>query len=744
MHRVEREVCGRTLSFEFGRVARQADAGLLVRYGDTIVFASACYKKEPVDFMAFFPLTVDYREMAFASGKIPGGFFKREGAPRDKEKLTCRLVDRPIRPLFPENFRNETQIISYLFSSDSENESDLLALLGASCALAVSEIPFLGPIGACRIGKVNGELVANPLMSQLDDAEMSMMFAGIRNEKGEDLIMMIAGEAKGISHDDLDRAVEMAMPHIRTTLDMQLEMVKAAGKPKIKPDKPNIPPELEAAVRERAESRVRELNKIQDKLERQEALDRLKLEVVEALAEQFPDSKGPVAEALDALVGRDVRRMAIEDNRRLDGRAFDAVRPITCEVGVLPRAHGSALFTRGQTQSICAATLGTKSDRQVVDDVELEVEEKKRFMLHYNFPPFSVGEVRFLRGPSRRDVGHGDLAEKALEAVAPTEEEFPYTIRLVSYILESNGSSSMASACAGSLAMMDAGIPVKSAVAGMAMGLIKEGDKYHILTDILGAEDHYGDMDFKVTGTRDAITAIQLDLKLPGVPWALLREAVLKATEARRHVLDVMEKTIAEPRPDISRYAPRIVSIVIDKEKIGTVIGPGGKMIRRITEETGSQIDIEDDGTVTIASNKPEALAAAKAWVESLVAEAEIGKVYHGTVTRIMTFGAFVEILPGKEGLVHISQLAGERVREVEDVVKVGDKVWVKVVEVDDLGRVNLSRKKALEERGELPPSEDDGIAKRPPRPRDGGRDRGSRDHGRDRGPRGRDRGPRR
>ncbi|HDQ98867.1 MAG TPA: polyribonucleotide nucleotidyltransferase, partial [candidate division WOR-3 bacterium] len=564
-----------------------------------------------------------------------------------------------------------------------------------------------------------------------------------------DLIMMIAGEAKGISHDDLDRAVEMAMPHIRTTLDMQFELVGKVGKPKIKPEKPNVPPELEAAVRERAEAKVRELNRTEDKQERQRGLDELKLALVNELTVSpdgetpapFPNAKGPVTEALDALVGRDVRRMAIEENRRLDGRGFDVVRPITCEVGVLPRAHGSALFTRGQTQSICAATLGTKQDEQVVDDVELEVEEKKRFMLHYNFPPFSVGEVRFLRGPSRRDVGHGDLAEKALEAVVPTEEDFPYTIRLVSYILESNGSSSMASACAGSLALMDAGIPVKDAVAGMAMGLIKEGDKYRILTDILGAEDHFGDMDFKVTGTRDAITAIQLDLKLPGVSWPLLREAVVKATEARRQVLDVMEKTIAAPRPELSRYAPRIISIAIDKEKIGTVIGPGGKMIRRITEETGATIDIEDDGTVTIASNKADALDKAKAWVESLVAEAEVGRVYEGTVTRLMNFGAFVEILPGKEGLVHISQLAPERIRAVEDAVKVGDKVWVKVVEVDDLGRVNLSRRKAMEERGEIPPSDDDGIAKRPPR-RDGDR----RDSGRDRdrrGSRDRDRGSR-
>jgi polyribonucleotide nucleotidyltransferase len=570
-----------------------------------------------------------------------------------------------------------------------------------------------------------------------------MMFTGIRDERGQDLIMMIAGEAKGMKLEELDRAVELAMPIIRTTIDMQLELVAKVGKPKVKPGKPNVPPELEAAVSEVAGARVRELNRVTDKLERQRGLDELKLALITELTvspdgqapARFPNAKGPITEALDSLIGRDIRRLAIEENRRLDGRDFTTVRPISCEVGVLPRAHGSALFTRGQTQSLCAATLGTKQDEQVVDDVELEVEEKKRFMLHYNFPPFSVGEVRFLRGPGRREIGHGNLAEKSLEAVAPGEDTFPYTIRLVSDILESNGSSSMASVCAGSLAMMDAGIPVRAAVAGMAMGLVKEGDKYRILTDILGAEDHYGDMDFKVAGTRDGITGIQLDLKLPGVPWSLLREAVIQATEARRQVLDVMEKAIAAPRPELSRYAPRIVSIVIDKEKIGTVIGPGGKMIRRITEETGATIDIEDDGTVTIASNKADALDKARAWVESLVAEAEVGRVYEGTVTRLMNFGAFVEILPGKEGLVHISQLAPERIRAVEDAVKVGDKVWVKVVEVDDLGRVNLSRRKAMEERGEIPPSDDDGIAKRPPR-RDGDR--------RDRGPSRDRRGPRR
>ncbi len=731
MHRVEREVCGRGLSIEYGRVARQADAGVLVRYGDSVVFASACYRKEAADYLPFFPLTIDYRELAFAAGKIPGGFFKREGRPRDKETLTCRMIDRPIRPLFPPNFRNETQVIVYLLSTDMENESDLIAMLGASCALSISEIPFLGPLGACRIGKVDGEIVANPTMSQLAGAQMSMMFVGI-----EDRIMMIAGEADDITIEDLDKAIEVATPIIAQTIEMQLEMVETVGKPKIAVEQSNVPPEIEAEVRTRAEAKVREINDSADKLDRNDAVAEFKRSLVEDLAEQFPDSEKQIAEVLDGLVKADIRRRILENDQRLDGRPLNAVRPIECEVGILPRTHGSALFTRGQTQAMAATTLGTKSDEQVIDDVELEEEKRKRFMLHYNFPPFSVGEVRFLRGPGRREIGHGNLAEGSLEAVVPSEENFPYTVRLVTNIMESNGSSSMASVCAGSLAMMDAGVPVKAAVAGVAMGLVKDGDKYRILTDILGAEDHYGDMDFKVAGTRNGITGIQLDLKLPGVPWSLLREAALQATEARMGILDVMDKAIDKPRPELSEYAPRIESIVIDKEKIGTVIGPGGKTIRKITEETGAKIDIEDDGTVTIASNKADALRKAKEWVELLVAEVEVGQMYEGEVKRIMSFGAFVEVLPGKEGMVHISQLAPERVRSVEDVVKVGDRIWVKVVEVDDLGRVNLSRRKAMEERGEIPPSDDDGIAKRPERrgPPRGGHDRGrpsSRDRGR-------------
>ncbi|MFO7649773.1 MAG: polyribonucleotide nucleotidyltransferase [bacterium] len=736
MHKVEREVCGRTLSLEFGRVARQADGGVLARYGDTVILASACYKKEPpTTYQDFFPLTVDYRELAYAAGKIPGGFFKREGKPRDKETLTCRLIDRPIRPLFPPNFRNETQIVEFLMSTDMENESDPLALIGASAALHVSDIPFLGPIGACRVGKLAGEFILNPPMNKEAEAEMWLVYVGIG-----DKVMTIAGQARDASPEDIDKGWELAAPVVRQTIEMQEELRKAVGKPKLVMEKPLVPAELESEVRRIAEAKVKAANDITDKLARGTARSQLSREVIEALAEKFPNMEKAIKELLDSMAGADMIKRVLATGIRLDGRTETEVRPIDCTAAILPRAHGSALFTRGQTQSLAAVTLGTKQDEQVIDDVELEQEEKKRFMLHYNFPPFSVGEVRFLRGPGRRDIGHGDLAERALASVIPDEESFPYTVRIVSDILESNGSSSMASVCAGSLAMMDAGVPIRAAVAGMAMGLITDGDiasgaPYRIVTDILGDEDHYGFMDFKIAGTRTGITAIQLDLKLPGVPYKVLAEGIRRATTARLHVLDRMDKEIDKPREDISKYAPRIVSIVIDKEKIGTVIGPGGKMIRRITEETGATIDIEDDGTVTIAATRNEALLAAKEWVESLVADAVVGRLYEGNVTRLMTFGAFVEILPGKEGLVHISQLGPDRVAEVTDAVHVGDKIWVKVVEIDDQGRVNLSRKKAMEERGEIPPSDDSGVARRPPRHDGGGRDRRGGGGGRDRRP---------
>jgi polyribonucleotide nucleotidyltransferase len=736
MQRVERDICGRKLSFEHGRVARQADGGLLARYGDTVILASAVYAKEPPrEYLDYFPLIVDYRVLAYAAGKIPGGFFKREGKPRDKETLTCRLIDRPIRPLFPANFRADTQIVEYLLSTDLENESEFLGLIAASAALHISEIPFLGPIGACRVAKIGGEFVLNPPMTREAEAEMWMLYVGIGDQ-----VMTIAGQAREVSPEDIDKGWELAQPVIKETIDLQNELRALVGKPKLVNDKPNVPPELEAAIRTTAADRVKATNDIVDKLSRGGARGVLQRAVISELSEKYPSSDKMIKEVLDEMFGEDMRRRVLETGVRLDGRNESEVRPIECAVGVLPRAHGSALFTRGQTQSLAATTLGTKQDEQVIDDVELEVEERKSYMLHYNFPPFSVGEVKFLRGPGRREIGHGDLAERGLEAVIPREEDFPYTVRIVSDILESNGSSSMASVCAGSLSLMDAGVPVKAAVAGMAMGLITDGDiakgaKYRIVTDILGDEDHYGYMDFKVAGTRKGITAIQLDLKLPGVPYSVLAEGIRKATTARLSVLDIMDKAIDKPRPDLSKYAPRIVSIVIDKEKIGTVIGPGGKMIRKITEETGATIDIEDDGTVTIASNKVDALNAAKEWVESLVEEVQVGKLYEGTVTRLMNFGAFVEVLPGKEGLVHISQLGPERYNRVEDAVNEGDKVWVKVVEIDDMGRVNLSRRKAMEERGEIPPSDDTGIASRPPR-RGGPPHRGRDDRRDRRGPR--------
>ncbi len=736
INRVEKDVCGRTLSFEHGSVARQSDGGLLARYGDTVILASAVYAKDPPkEYLDYFPLIVDYRVLAYAAGKIPGGFFKREGKPRDKETLTCRLIDRPIRPLFPANFRADTQIVEYLLSTDLENESEFLGLIAASCALHISDIPFQGPIGACRVGKINGEFVLNPPMTKEPEAEMWMLYVGIGDQ-----VMTIAGQAREVSPEDIDKGWELAAPVIKQTIELQEELRKLVGKPKLVNDKPNVPPELEAAIRQTAADGVKAANDIVDKLSRGNARSALQRTVIAGLAEKFPGSDKMIKETLDEMFGEDMRRRVLETGVRLDGRNETEVRQIDCAVGVLPRAHGSALFTRGQTQSLAATTLGTRQDEQVIDDVELEVEERKSYMLHYNFPPFSVGEVKFLRGPGRREIGHGDLAERGLEAVIPRDENFPYTVRIVSDILESNGSSSMASVCAGSLSLMDAGVPVKAAVAGMAMGLITDGEiakgaKYRIVTDIMGDEDHYGYMDFKVAGTRKGITAIQLDLKLPGVPYSVLAEGIRKATTARLSVLDIMDKTIDKPRPDLSKYAPRIVSIVIDKEKIGTVIGPGGKMIRKITEETGATIDIEDDGTVTIASNKVDALNAAKSWVESLVEEVEVGKLYEGTVTRLMNFGAFVEVLPGKEGLVHISQLGPERYERVEDAVHEGDKIWVKVVEIDDMGRVNLSRRKAMEERGEIPPSDDTGIASRPPR-RGGPPHRGHDDRRDRRGPR--------
>jgi len=685
MHRVEININGRVLSLETGLVARQASGGVMVRYGDTVVLSSAVCRKEAGEWQDFFPLIVDYRELAYAAGKIPGGFFKREGKPRDKEILTSRLIDRPIRPFFPKNFRNDTQITSFLLSADLENESDVLGIIGASAALTISEIPFSGPIGAVRVGKIDGKLVVNPLLTDLERADLNLVICGTK-----DLIIMLEGTAKESSAEEIIQALKTAQPEIVRIIEMQEELQKAASKAKMVMPDDLVPKALADEVREKATEAIISANNITDKEERNDTIIDIAEKTIAELKEKYPDSRGPILEVIDSIAEEDTRKRIIEQKKRLDGRAIDEIRPISCAIGVLPRTHGSALFTRGQTQCLAVTTLGTKSDEQIIDDVEME--RSKSFMLHYNFPPFATGEVKPLRGPSRRDIGHGALAERSLEPLLPKEESFPYTIRVVSDILESNGSSSMATVCGSSLSLMDAGVPIKAPVAGIAMGLVKENGKYVILTDIIGAEDHYGDMDFKVAGTKQGITGIQLDLKITGIPLAILTEALNQGFNAYHQILDIMAKTIAQPRQSISQYAPRIVVFKVPVDKIGEVIGPGGKMIRKIIEETKVEIDIEDDGRVIISAPSTEALEAGKARVLGIVQEVEVGKTYVGKVKRITKFGAFVEVLPGKEGLVHISRLANYRVKRVEDVVKLGDKIDVKCIGIDDLGRVDLAR----------------------------------------------------
>jgi polyribonucleotide nucleotidyltransferase len=670
---------------ETGLVARQASGGVMVRYGDTVVLASAVCSKQVNQWQDFLPLIVDYRELAYAAGKIPGGFFKREGKPRDKEILTSRLIDRPIRPFFPKNFRNDTQITSFLLSADLENESDILGIIGASAALTISEIPFFGPIGAVRVGKIDGSLVVNPLLADLERASLNLVICGTK-----DAIVMLEGSASEASVEEIEKALKLAQPEIVRIIEMQEELQRYTSKPKLEVPEEIVPKELEAEVRDKVTAAIISANNITDKEERQDTLMDIVEKTVAELSEKYPNGRGPILEVIDTIIREDTRRRIIEEKKRLDGRAIDEIRPISCAIGVLPRTHGSALFTRGQTQCLAVTTLGTKSDEQIIDDVEIE--KSKSFMLHYNFPPFATGEVKPLRGPSRREIGHGALAERSLEPLLPKEDSFPYTIRVVSDILESNGSSSMATVCGASLSLMDAGVPIKAPAAGIAMGLVKENEKYTILTDIIGAEDHYGDMDFKIAGTKQGITGIQLDLKIPGLPLPILTEALTRGFTAYQQILGIMAKTIDKPRQSISQYAPRIVVFKIPVDKIGDVIGPGGKVIRKIIEETGVEIDIEDDGSVTIAAPSTEALEAGKTKVLSIVQEVEVGKIYKGVVKRITKFGAFVEVLPGKEGLVHISRLAPFRIRRVEDAVRVGEEIEVKCIGIDELGRVNLSR----------------------------------------------------
>jgi polyribonucleotide nucleotidyltransferase len=689
--KVELDFHGRPLSIEIGRVAKQADGAALVRYGETVVLVTAVAAKDVKLDMDFFPLTVDYQEKTFAAGKIPGGFFKREGRPSEKEILTCRLIDRSIRPLFAEGLRCETQIIATVLSADRENDPDVVAMLGTSVALSVSDIPFNGPLAGVRIGRINRQWVMNPTQSQLEESDTDIFLSG-----SKDAIVMVEGGAQMVPEDEILEALFAGHEAIQPLIQIQEEIRREIGKAKRHVPLAQLDAGVARRVEELALSKIKQALEVPEKLERYKRIAEIKSEVVPQALSEFPDKTKDIKGAFEELKRNCFRGLVIQKERRIDGRGLKDIRPITCEVEILPRTHGSALFTRGETQALVVTTLGTASDEQRVD--ALIGEHFKKFMLHYNFPPFSVGEVKFLRGPGRREIGHGNLAERALLPVLPPEESFPYTVRIVSEILESNGSTSMATVCGGSLALMDAGVPVSAPVAGIAMGLIKEGEHVRILSDILGDEDHLGDMDFKVAGTPDGVTSLQMDIKISGVNRDIMRQALYQAKEGRMHILGIMDGTLSSHRTNVSGHAPRIITIKVKPEKIREIIGPGGKVIRGIIEATGVKMDVEDDGTVTIASIDEAASRKAIEMVQRIVAEAEIGKIYKGTVRKIVEFGAFVEILPGTDGLVHISQLAPGRVNKVTDILKEGDEVMVKVLEIDRQGKIRLSRKEALEE----------------------------------------------
>jgi polyribonucleotide nucleotidyltransferase len=685
----EKEIGGRKLSIEAGRMARQANGSVVIKYGDTMVLVTATASREERDDVDFFPLSVEYQEKTYAAGKIPGGFFKREGRPTEKAILSARLIDRPIRPLFPENYRNDTQIVAYVISSDQENNGDILGTIGASVALSLSNIPFDGPIASIRVGKIADELIINPTFSQLDMSVLELVIAGT-----EDSVVMVEGEASEISEEEMIEALQFGHQYIREIISLEKEFLQEFSITKMETIPSETPADLLEQVNKIVRPKILKAIEITDKKARHDQLYLIQEEISTELKEQYEEHEHSIKFMLHEIEKEEVRKMIVEKNRRLDGRGMDDIRDISCEIGILPRAHGSALFSRGQTQSLGVTTLGTKIDEQLVET--LEGETSKSYMLHYNFPPFSVGEVRPFRGPGRREIGHGNLAERSLKPVLPSEESFPYTIRVVSDILESNGSSSMASVCSASLSLMDGGVPVKCHVAGIAMGLIKEAEIVRILTDILGDEDHLGDMDFKVAGTREGITAFQMDIKITGLSFDIMGEALEKAKVARHKILDTMERAIAKPRSDISPYAPRILTIMIPTDRIGEVIGPSGKNIRAIIEETKVKIDIDDTGYTVIASPDVAMAELAKAKIESIIQEPEVGKEYHATVKRIMNFGAFAEFMPGKEGLVHISELDTNRVKTVADVVKIGDKIHVVLKEIDREGRFNLSRKEYL------------------------------------------------
>ena len=684
---------GRTLTIETGEIAKQANGSALVSYGGTVVLAAVTAAAEDRGDVDFFPLTVDYRERTYAAGKIPGGFFKREGRPGEKETLTSRIIDRPLRPLFPSGYNKETQILCTVLSVDNENDPDVVALIAASAALTVSDVPFLGPVGAVRVGYTDHQIVVNPTNEELGRGQLNMVVAG-----SQDAIVMVEGGALELPEDIVLSALETAHQALQACIDIQLQLQQRVGKAKLPVVPPVVDETLQQHVHAMAHERLKAALATPGKLERQEAMATLEQDVVQAFEGSEESDTAPSTKTIKSFLhdmeSAEMRRQILEGGRRADGRGLADIRPISGRVSMLPRTHGSALFTRGETQALVVATLGTQSDEQIIDD--LGGKTSKRFMLHYNFPSYSVGEVRPLRGPGRREIGHGALAERAIRPVIPPHESFPYTLRVVSDIMESNGSSSMATVCGSALALMDAGVPIKAPVAGIAMGLIAEGAEVAILSDILGVEDHLGDMDFKVAGTTQGITAIQMDIKIAGVSREIMAQALEQARQGRMHILQEMQGILDGPRVETSAYAPRIVTLKINKDKVREVIGPGGKTIRGIIEATGVTIDIEDDGTVLIASVNEMASQEAVQMVRELTKEAEIGQIYMGTVRKIMDFGAFVEIFPGTDGLLHISQISEKRVNKVSDEVQEGDRIMVKVLEVDRNGRIKLSHKEAI------------------------------------------------
>jgi len=689
METFQMELGGRTLIIESGKMAKQASGAVLVRYGDTAVLVAATQSAEPRPGIDFFPLTVDYEERLYSVGKIPGGFIKREGRPSEASILASRLIDRPLRPLFADGLRNDVHVVATVMSVDQNNPPDIAAMIGASCALSISDIIFNGPVGGVRVGLIDNQFILNPTIEQQEKSDLNLAVAGTK-----DAIMMVEAGANELSEETMLKAILFGHEAIKEIVAFQETIVAKVGKPKMEKAIYEVPTEIDVAMREYITEQLKIAVANADKHMREENIKQVKMEATEHFLSIYPENAKDISNMFQKILKEIVRKMITVDKIRPDGRQIDEVRPITCEVGLLARTHGSGLFTRGQTQVFTITTLGAIGDEQILDG--LGVEESKRYMHHYNFPSFSVGETRPSRGPGRREIGHGALAERALLPVIPSEMEFPYTLRLVSEVLESNGSSSMGSVCGSTLSLMDAGVPIKAPVSGVAMGLVKDGSNYTILTDIQGMEDALGDMDFKVAGTTKGVTAMQMDMKISGITEQIFKDALAQAKRGRMHILGKMLEAIKEPRTELSPFAPRIITMEIDPDKIRDVIGPGGKTIKKIIEETGVSIDIEDDGKVFIAAVDVEAGQKAVKIIESLVRSVEIGTTYTGKVTRLMNFGAFVEILPGKEGLVHISQLALERIAKVEDVVKVGDEIMVKVTEVDRQGRINLSRKELL------------------------------------------------